>query len=192
MPATVDIYRWYNDHVSNIAMSQVITSMLASFYTSNDPVAQQYPTFIDGTRSGGQPRFSYAMATRLHATTSPATLINNIVWYNSGYPSDWTPGCTAQVATTSTFFATPTGTLRVTGASIFSISGFGSVDFSTHPSGTPLTVGGTLANPTTGDFGNFVYMQFNVAPKWLTGSTQSGVTSGTKSPITVTWQYDEA
>lgn len=52
----------------------------------------------------------------------------------------------------------------------------------TYVVGSPLAVTGSLSNPSTGDFGDLVVYQLEVAD-----TAQPGVT-GTE---TFTWQYDE-
>jgi hypothetical protein len=179
MPAPVDIRQWYGSGPTK----NIITDELASFYMSDDPVGNPAPLYLDNTKPTGQFRYSYLLSTMLYTSVSPTTMINNIKWYGPGsYPSDWT-GCNFYVNLSVTY-AAATGTINVTASNNFG------TNMTTYTSGSPLSVSGSISNPTTGDFGEFVQLQMSIAPGFSSG-TATGIVAGTKSTITVHWAYDE-
>lgn len=128
--------------------------------------------------------YSYWVVTRLNAVTTPSSSISNIKWYTDGGIGFGT-GVTCNVSTGSTYVQA-TGTPGVTGTQLTTgvyatLAGAPSNAFA-YTSGSPLSVPGTLANPTTGQFGDRVVYQLVVGTTAAPGATAAE---------TFTWQYDE-
>jgi len=137
--------------------------------------------------------YSYWVNTQLNATVTPDNLIDNIEWFTDGTNS-YGVGITLQVATAALLsYTQATGTPGVTGILLNDTNYTGGTitpaipgadNAFTFVTGAPLAVTGSIANPTTGAFGDMVIYQVAV------GTT---ATPGTKpaSPETITWRYDE-
>lgn len=128
--------------------------------------------------------YSFWVSTRLECTVTPLGTLNNIRWYTDGSNTFGT-GVTCKVQTASAYVQA-TGTAGTSGTVLnttnhASLAG-APVNAFTYVTGSPLAVSGTLNNPSTGDFGDLVVYQLEVAD-----TAQPGVT-GTE---TFTWQYDE-
>lgn len=118
----------------------------------------------------------------LNADTSPAGTINNIKWYTTG-SNPWT-GVTLQVATAGAY-TQATGT--ASSGTVLSAPNYpglvaSPVDGFTKTSTTPLSVNGTITNPSTGKISDFVIKQLTVV---------STAIQGTLAASTGTFQYDE-
>lgn len=131
-------------------------------------------------------KYSYWVVTRLDATVTPAGTINNIKWYTDGTNSYGT-GITCSVGT-ATGYTQASGTPGDTGI-VLSVGNYatwtlGNADAFTYNSGAPLSVTGSISNPTTGQFGDRVVYQVNV-------ETTAGPGVAPATPETFTWQFDE-
>lgn len=128
--------------------------------------------------------YSYWVTTRLTASTSPTSVINNIKWYTDGGNGLGT-GVGMSVGT-ATGYVQATGTPGTTGTELTAgnYSGFtlGNADAFTYTSAAPLSVTGSISNPTTGAFGDRVVYQIKV------GTTAS---PGATAQETLTFRYDE-
>jgi hypothetical protein len=130
--------------------------------------------------------YSYWVTTRLIAYTTPAGTINNIRWYTTG-SNNFGTGVTATAAQSQSYVQA-TGTIGTTGIQLTVGNHTGSLaspvdPFTVYPgSSTALAVTGSLANPSTGQFGNYVVYQLAVATTASPGATGQN---------TFTWLYDE-
>ncbi len=128
--------------------------------------------------------YSYWCVTRLSASVTPSTIINNIKWYTDSSNSLGT-GVT-YVVNTATTYVQATGTPGTTGdilstGNYSTLAGAPSNAFA-YTSGSPLSVTGSISNPSTGDFGDFVVSQIVV------GTTAGAGATATES---ITWAFDE-
>lgn len=130
--------------------------------------------------------YSYWVTTGLYAATSPTSVINNIRWYTSGV-SPWS-GVFLQAGTASAY-TEATGTLGTTGLPLNGTNYTGLSPASptednafSYTSGNPLVVSGSLSNPSTGAFGDYVVYQVAVS---------SAASQGVTQPLTIWWTYDE-
>lgn len=181
MAATVQIHRYTGagpTDEGSITQSRFSTS--DNHYTTETTNPIPIPTA--GTN------YSFWMPTRIYAATTPSGTINNVKWYTDGTNS-WT-GVTLEVGTSSAY-SQATGTTGTTGDELTDTNYSGGTLSPTNPtadnafgytSGSPLSVTGSISNPSTGAFGDYVILQLSV------GSTASAGTLGTE---TITWQYDE-
>lgn len=137
---------------------------------------------------GAGTNFSYWVVTRINAVSTPTGTINNLKWYTDGTNS-WT-GVTVEVGT-ATDYTQATGTQGTSGDELTNTNYTTGTLTPTDPSadnafaytsGSPLSVTGTISNPSTGEFGDHVVYQLSV------GST---ATAGTLASETFTWVYDE-
>jgi len=179
MPATVTIRRWTGSTGGptktdiTAGTTRASTSDAAAPATSN-PI----PIPPSGTK------LSYWVSTRLSADTSPTGTINNIQWYSDGTNSFGT-GVTC-VGNDSSSYVQATGTAGDTGTALTTgnhagLSGTPVTVFG-HTTGSPKAITGSVANPTTGDFGDLFVFQIEVA---------STASPGTITTESFTWRYDE-
>jgi len=118
---------------------------------------------------------SYTKTYYLNADTTPSGTINNIKWYTDG-AIGWT-GVTL-FAGTNASYTQATGTQGTTGDD----SAVATTDASTLTSAAPLSVSGTLSNPSTGKISDYVMVQADLS---------TSATAGTLAAETITWRYDE-
>jgi hypothetical protein len=119
--------------------------------------------------------YSFKVSTQLNAVSSPTTQINNIRWYTDGVNSFGT-GVTMQAKSSSSY-------TQATGSAGTGTQMAGGADAFTYTSGSPLSVSGSITNPSTGRFGNIVEYQLVVDSTAAAGPTGSE---------TLTWKYDES
>lgn len=128
--------------------------------------------------------YSYWVATRLSADTTPTGTINNIRWYTDG-SNGFGTGVTCKM-NTATGYTQATGTPGVTGTQLttgnYSTLAGAPTDSFAFTSGSPKNVSGSISNPSTGDFGDYAVYQIEV------GTT---ATPGATPQETFTWKYDE-
>lgn len=117
--------------------------------------------------------YSYIKQLRWNATTTPANTINNLKFYTDGANGMGTG--VGVVAKTNASYVNPL-TQATTALS-------GVTDIFTYTSGSPLAVTGSINNPSTGLFGDYVELQMSVANTASPGTTPSETT---------TWSYDES
>lgn len=184
MAATVTIRRWTG--ASGSITKTNITSVVTRASTSDDPnpvSASPIPIPPSGTK------YSFWVSTRLSADTTPDTLIDNLKWYADGANSFGT-GVTCKGADASTGadsgYREAEGTEGDTGTQLTegNHSGLDATPFDvfTKTSGSPHTLGGSISNPSTGDFGDLMVWQIEV---------DDTASPGTLSSETFTFQYDE-
>ena len=130
---------------------------------------------------------TFWIITGLKCTVTPVGTVDNIKWFTDGANGTGT-GVTTEAGTSATYDQA-TGTVGTTGDILTSTNYTGLTP--TTPSadnafgyvtGTPLSVTGSITNPSTGNFGSYVIYQYSVG-------TTAG--AGTSNSETYTWQYDE-
>jgi hypothetical protein len=178
MAATVTIRRWTG--ASGSPTKTNITSGSVRFCTAdNINPGTSYPIPIPAAGT----KYSYWVVTRLSADTTPAAIINNIKWYTDGAGYGTGVACKVQTATA---YTQATGTEGDSG-SILNTTNYptlagATVDAFTETSASPLAVAGSISNPSTGDFGDFVVLQLEV---------DSTASQGILTAETFSWRYDE-
>ena len=125
--------------------------------------------------------YSYWKQFYLNADTSPTGTINNIKWY-----ADGTIGWTGVVlyAGVCTNYVQATGTQGATGNEAHASHSDTPTmtDASTYTPSAPLSVTGSISNPSTGKISQYVIIQ---------GRISTSAVSGTLGTETITWKYDE-
>lgn len=122
---------------------------------------------------------SYYKSYYLNADTTPTGTINNLKVYTDG-SIGWT-GVTLKLGTKSTY-TQATGTAGTTGTDAATALSITMTDASTYTSGSPLSLTGTLSNPSTGKISDYLIVQATVS---------TSAVPGTLASETVTFQYDE-
>jgi len=128
--------------------------------------------------------YSYWVVTRLFADVTPAGTINNIKWYTDG-GNGFGTGVTAK-GETATGYVQATGTPGTTGTQLTTgnyatLAGAPS-DIFAFTSGSPKSITGSITNPSTGDFGDYMVYQIEVG-------TSAG--PGATAQESLTWKFDE-
>ena len=176
MAATVYIYEYYGAGPS----TQNVTSVNTRFMTSDGYSASDTTYPLVKPEPAGT-NYSYWKHFALYANTSPSGTINNVKWYTDGTIS-WT-GITVKAGTVATYDQA-TGTQGTTGDE--ANSGHSQTPTmttaTTYTSASPLSVTGSISNPSTGIITNYVVLQAWVADTAV---------AGTVATETVTWRYDE-
>lgn len=128
--------------------------------------------------------YSFWVVTQLSVDVTPAGTINNIKWYTDGANGLGT-GVTAK-ANTATGYVQATGTAGTTGLQLttgnYATLAGAPTDIFGFTSGSPLSVTGTMSNPSTGALGDRVVYQIEV------GTTAGPGATGQE---TATWKFDE-
>lgn len=133
--------------------------------------------------------YSYWVTTRLNVTVTPSGTINNLRWFTDG-TNNFGTGVTCNVGKANVGadagYRIATGTPGTTGTQLTTGNHSGltgsPVDSFTYTSGSPLSLTGSLSNPTTGEFGDHVVYQIAVATTASPGVTGSE---------TFTFRWDE-
>lgn len=182
MPATIQIRRQVGASPTNFDITSINTRLSTSdnHYTTQTTNPLPIPT--------SSSIFSFWCVTQLFAATSPAGTIDNIKWYTDSSNSFGT-GITLKMATAGVYDQA-TGTTGEFGDELtVAAYGNGTTDLDFEPtdafaetSGAPLDVAGSINNPSTGNFGDLVVFQSEVA---------STASAGTTASETISWQYDE-
>lgn len=184
MPATVTIRRWTGS--SGGPTKTDITSINTRLNAEDTHTTAGTTNPVRVPSSGTN--YSYWASTRLQASVTPAGTINNIKWFTDGANNLGT-GLGCNVATGSVY-SQATGTSGTSGTELTKVNydaagGTLAADPTNafaYTTGSPLSVSGTLTNPSTGDFGDFVVFQMTV------GTTAN---PGASAQETFTWRYDE-
>lgn len=184
MAATVKIIRFTG---SGAGAESDITSIntRANAYDGHSTGDTSYPIQIPAAGNN----YSYWVSTRLKCTVTPTGTINNVKWYTDGFNSFGT-GVTCVGAKASTGanagYRQATGSAGATGTELTMVNHTGldesPSDVFAFTSGSPKSLIGSITNPSTGVFGDFMVYQIIVA------STASPGTTGSE---TFTWRYDE-
>lgn len=133
--------------------------------------------------------YSYWVSTRLEVTVTPTGTVDNLRWHPVT-PNNFGTGVTANVAKASTGanagYRQATGTQGTTGDVLNQTNHTGldsaTADIWGKTEGSPLTLTGTMSNPSTGDLGDFVVWQYNIA---------STASAGAITAQTARFRYDE-
>ena len=127
--------------------------------------------------------YSYWCSTRLYFNGSGTGTINNIRWFTDGANGLGT-GIGLRVGT-ATAYAQATGTPGDTGTELtagnYSTFTLGNSNAFTYTSASPLTVSGSVTDPTDEYFGDIVVLQVTVADTASAGATATE---------TMSWRYD--
>lgn len=178
MPATVQIVRLTGAGPTATDITSINTRANAEDAHTTAGTSNPIQIPASGTN------YSYWVTTRLNAVTSPTSTINNIKWFTDGGNGMGT-GVGVRVGT-ATGYVQATGTPGVTGTELTAgnYSGFtlGNADAFTYTAGSPLSVTGSISNPSTGQFGDRVVYQVTVGSTALPGATGAE---------TFSWSYDE-
>ena len=169
MAALVPILVWLGPNASKGSTGLADGQAIRFKQADNDTVdlLNKIPIPTSGTN------YSYPKNFQFSSTTTPSNLIDNLKVYSDGANGLGT-GCSLLVKTSATYVdPTTTTTSAVPGtASLFG-----------YTSGAALAVTGSLANPTTGAFGDFVVMQMSI---------DNTAGPGTTGSETITFSYDES
>lgn len=168
MAATVEL-RSYHGSSGSESGTDVAGGSLRFKQADNDTVDANNPVPVPAAGTN----YSWIKNLRLFATTTPSNTINNIKFYTDGANGLGT-GVTLNVKTSATYVDPVANEDTVLSST---------TDAFTYTSGSPLSVSGSLSNPSTGAIGDFVVLQIAV------GTTASAGTSGSE---TLTMQYDES
>lgn len=183
MAATIQIRRYTGPSATPVdqgAITHFRFSTSDNHYTTETTNPIPIPTA--GTK------YSYWVCTRLYASVTPTGTVNNLKWYTDG-ANGWT-GVTMEVGTSSAY-SQATGTPGDTGNELTDTNYTNGTLAPTDPAAdnaftydvtTPLSVTGSISNPTTGPFGDYLALQLSVG---------SGASAGEIADETMTWQYDE-
>ena len=129
--------------------------------------------------------YSFWVVTRLDCTVTPATSLSNIKWYTDGVNS-FGLGVTCLV-NTATGYVQATGStgtgIQLTTSNYATLAGTPTNSFA-FTLAAPLAVTGSIANPSTGQFGDRVVYQIGIGSNAIPGPTAA--------QETFTYQYDES
>lgn len=169
MAANVSILVWHG--VTASRASTALTNGQAIRYKQADNDTVDLNNKIPIT--AGQTTYSFVKNFQFSASTSPSNTIDTLTVYSDGANGLGT-GVDLMVKSSATYVDPITlGAAQMTAAS--SIFGY--------TSGSPLAITGSLNNPTTGAFGNFIATQLVV---------QDTASPGTTPSETITFSYDES
>lgn len=183
--ATIQVHRWTG---ASPGSGEDITSVntRASTTDAHATGGTSYPIVIPPSASN----YSYWVSTRLKCTVTPDGTVDNLRWYTDGsssLPSGVTCVCAKASTGADAGYRQATGTQGETGLELTQVNHSGldaaPVDAFGKTEGSPLSLAGTITNPSTGDFGDFLVYQIQVA--------SSCTTTGATSAETFTWKYDE-
>jgi len=182
MAATVVINRWTGSSGSPTKTAIQSINTVANTTDTHQATASSSTNPIKIPSAGT--KYSFWVVTRLNATVTPAGTIDNLRWYSDG-TNNFGTGLTC-VGNTATTYVQATGTAGDTGDQLttgnYTTLAATPVNVFTLTSGSPKAVTGSIVNPSTGDFGDFLVYQIEVAT-----SASPGVTG----QETFTWLYDE-
>lgn len=182
MPATIIINRWTGSSgaPTKTDITSINTVASASDVHQTTAAGSTNPIVIPSSGTN----YSFWVVTRLSCSVTPAGTVNNLRWYSDG-ANNFGTGVTCK-AQNATSYTQAIGTVGATGnqltTSSYSTISTTPVDAFSFTSGSPKSLTGTISSPSTGDFGDFLVYQIEVA------STASVGVSGTE---TYTWLYDE-
>mgnify|MGYP000898412873 CR=1 FL=1 len=128
--------------------------------------------------------YSYWVVRRLNATVTPDTAINNVRVFTDGTNGMGTG--VGLVVARATDYVQATGSVGVSGT-VLSVAEYADlvaepVNAFTYTVSAPLTLDGSISNPSTGQFGDYVVFQVTVAPT---------AASGAAPAETLTFRFDE-
>lgn len=167
MPATVNIVSHHG--AAGATQTNVDGGSVRFKLSDDDTVDANNPIAIPT----GADVYSYIKQFRFSAGTTPSNTINNLKFYMDG-ANGFGTGVSLNVKTSASYTNPLTQTTTALGSTA---SAF------TYTSGSPLSVTGSISNPSTGLFGDYIQMQMQVA---------NTATQGTTGSETATFQYDES
>jgi len=176
MAATVQIHRWTG---ASPGSGADITSANTRMKQADNGTADANNPVPAVTTS-----YSYWVSTRLNCTVTPATTINALKWFSDGVAAG--TGLTVKGAKAST--GADAGYRQAVSAieleDVTNHTGIDAavVDVATLTSGSPLSITGSINNPSTGAFGDFFVYQLVAT---------SAASPGPMTARTYTWRYDE-
>ena len=179
MAATVLIRRWTGTTTSPVKSDITAINTRANAQDAHETADVDNPVQKPTTGL----KFSYWVSTRLDATVTPAGTIDNIRWFTDG-ANGFGAGITCK-GESSTSYKQATGTPGDTGNKLTTSNTpitATPTDIFGFTSGSPNTIAGSISNPSTGDFGDFMLYQLEV-------STAAG--PGASNQETLTWRFDE-
>jgi len=134
-----------------------------------------YPT----VKPAAGTNFSYWKSWYLNADTAPTGTINNVKVYTDG-AIGWT-GVTLKFGTRNSY-TQATGTQDSTGDNAATGLSITMTDAATYTSASPLSLTGSISNPSTGKITDYLIVQSTIS---------TSATAGTLSAETITFRYDE-
>jgi len=135
--------------------------------------------------------YSYWANTQLNCTTTPDNLVDALEWFTDGSNTYGTGIALVVAQAALASYTEAPGTPGVSGTELTNANYTGGTltpatptDAFNETTGSPLSVAGSIANPSTGAFGDMVILQVQVG---------TSATPGTKpaTPEDITWRYDE-
>jgi hypothetical protein len=127
--------------------------------------------------------YSYWCVTRLFFNGAGTGTINNIEWFTDGANGLGTGR--GLVVNTATGYVQATGTAGETGTELtvgnYATLAGAPADAFSETTGSPLAVSGSVTDPSTEYFGDYVVMQATVADT---------ASAGASSAETISWRYD--
>lgn len=167
MPATIEIRSFHGaspDSGTNVAGGSVRFKQ-----ADNDTVDLTNPIPVPTAGTN----YSWIKQFRFYAATAPANTINNLKFYTDG-ANGYGTGVDLRVKTNASY----TDPVAQASAQLAGTStAFG------YTTGSPLAVAGSINNPSTGAFGDYVQTQMSVASTSVQGTTPSE---------NMIYSYDEA
>jgi hypothetical protein len=167
MAATVNITSYHG--AAGGTTSSVDGGSVRYKQADNDTVDANNPIPIPAAGTN----YSYIKQFRFNAATTPANTINNLKVYSDGANGLGT-GVDLLVKTSATY-TDPVANAAAQLASTSTVFGY--------TSGSPLAVTGSVSNPTTGAFGDYIQSQMSVTTTAAQGNSGSE---------TITFSYDES
>lgn len=168
MAATVEL-RSYHGASGSESGADVAGSGIRFKVADNDTVDANNPIPVPAAGTNN----SYIKNLQLYVTATPSNTINNLKFYTDG-SNGYGTGVALNAKTSATYVdPVANGTTALTGTA----------DAFTYTSGSPLSISGSISNPSTGALGDFVVLQMAV------GTT---ATQGTTGSETLTFSYDES
>lgn len=161
----------------NGASSGTATTVTSIRFSSSDSTSPGTNNPLRKPSSGSN--YSYWKTLYLNADTTPSGTINNIKFYTDG-TIGWT-GCTLKAGTKNSYTQS-TGTSGTTGDDAATALSITMTDAATYTSGSPLSVTGTISNPSTGRISDYIILQITLS---------TSAVAGTLSSETLTISYDE-
>jgi|SRR5437899_7478455 len=181
MPASTQIEKWIGatGSITRINITGVNQRMTtADENASGSPTTNPVPI-----PTAGSVNRSFWQNTTLIVGTTPAGTINNVKWYTDGANSFGT-GVVASGSQTGSYLQASgtvgtSGDLLQNGSILWKTPAF---DIFSKTSGAPQSITGSITNPSTGSFCEFLSYQASVISTAVAGATATE---------TLTWQYDE-
>jgi hypothetical protein len=122
--------------------------------------------------------YSFWVNTRLNVTVTPSGTIDNVKWFTDG-TNNFGTGVTCMGAKASTGadagYREAVGVVAISGTQLTLVNNTGldaaPVDVFTFTTGAPLALSGSITNPSTGEFGDFMVYQTEIGITATPGPT---------------------